>query len=155
MKSIVISITLVSLILLSVQAQEFVFFEYDMAGNRIYRYFVSSKEVEKLPDSLFPVFGSDGFYATVDTTPALQNDNPGNAKLYPNPTKKMLTLELSKQNHNAPTVLVLYSSDGSLIYEKQNLSAINEIDIGNLRRGIYFISISIDGSGKSWKVIKQ
>lgn len=81
---------------------------------------------------------------------------PSGFKLYPNPTKGIVTITLSSTNENAePQLIQVFDINGRLVLEKQEeiLTQV-QLDISNLSSGEYFITIpSI--SETSFKVIKQ
>jgi len=62
--------------------------------------------------------------------------------IYPNPTKETLTIKCPLPN----TVIALFSSQGTSVYEKINASSeAEEIDLQNWPKGIYFVKLT---SGK-------
>ena len=73
-------------------------------------------------------------------------------KLYPNPVKDILYLNLPD---SAKWFMQIFNISGSLIYENSILD--NKIDLQNIKEGLYFIKI-IDEKGSDYstqKIIKK
>jgi hypothetical protein len=70
--------------------------------------------------------------------------------VFPNPTSNSLHLNLDK-NMN-PTALRMYASTGELFMEKAFAS---NLDISNLKPGIYFLEIQTENTSIRKKIIKN
>ena len=71
--------------------------------------------------------------------------------LYPNPTRGILKLENPEMLNSG--IISVYNSTGKLMSEFEN--PINELDITNLQKGIYFIVFKKDNKVFYQKIIKQ
>lgn len=74
-----------------------------------------------------------------------------NAKIFPNPVKDYLNLNIAKHNYNTITISIT-NIIGNKIYEKRNFTNQNLIiNTDNFNPGIYFINIS---NGKNSTILK-
>jgi YVTN family beta-propeller protein len=76
------------------------------------------------------------------------------AEIYPNPTNNNLIIEFT-QLSTGMAEFVLYSVDGRMLMKTKLLHLKNEIDISQLRRGIYMAEIKIGNSKYYKKLIKN
>ncbi len=70
-------------------------------------------------------------------------------KIYPNPTKRMLNVEVNGLIMENISIINL---QGSVL---KNISYKNEIDVSDLTTGIYFIQLSVDGKTVTKKFLKE
>jgi hypothetical protein len=75
--------------------------------------------------------------------------NVNQLRIFPNPVKNMLIIE----NLNKPALVSIYSVEGKLI-SKQNINT-NTVDVSNLLKGVYTISIKTDKKQIVNKFIKD
>ena len=77
------------------------------------------------------------FCLTTAINASTQTENTFN--IYPNPTKGIFTIS---SNINSPYNITIYDVLGKVIYQKENeTNDSTQIDIGNVKKGIYFVSI--------------
>ena len=83
-----------------------------------------------------------------------ENTSVAQIKVYPNPSKEKLNIDLTKVSENA--TVIIYSLSGK-VFEKRVLknNAINELKINNLAKGIYFLKISTTTSTKTATFLKN
>ena len=76
-------------------------------------------------------------------------------KVYPNPVKDILTLDLSETNHSL-TEISIYSPVGARVFYTKNTSGLKEIDMSTLTTGIYYLVLK-DKSGSSYsqRIVKR
>ena len=78
-------------------------------------------------------------------------------KLYPNPTNGIVNLEISQGNEDM--IIEVMDIIGQIIYSKQfeinNTKTIEQIDLSNITKGIYFIKIYTGDIIKIEKVVIQ
>jgi len=74
-------------------------------------------------------------------------------KIYPNPVKDKVVISCNS-SENIISVK-LYNHMGKLIHHEENLSEINEVDLGVIKSGIYFIEINAHGNYQRFKIIKE
>ena len=75
--------------------------------------------------------------------------------IYPNPTHENLTISTQSANNNPLTELMLYNTQGKLLYKDKNNNNTNTINMSMYDKGIYLLIIMIEGNRKEFKVIKQ
>lgn len=92
-------------------------------------------------------FYLDTLYQTVDDTIVIKVEEYLNnindeevkiGKVYPNPAKDKLCVELNSNNNYSIT---LYSITGTLITQENDIYGVVEIDISNLNTGLYYLDI--------------
>jgi len=128
-----------------VHAQNPVTYGYDDSGNRVSRVVVlalrSSKE-ETTTTGEEKVYGETLKDFTV--------------RIYPNPTKGDLTVEIRQLQEGQTVTLRLYGMSGKLIHHKNDFHGGTEkFNIGKQPAGIYVLKIISGDSSTDWKIIKQ
>jgi hypothetical protein len=119
-------------------------FEYDDAGNRTSRTIV-------LPPGLKSTQKADSAQSKEykETMGELE------IVMYPNPTEGILTVELKNLNEAQPSSIMVYDYSGRLLQSKNNLGAVNTIDLSQLPRATYILRISSGERKTEWTVVKQ
>jgi len=134
----------ITVCLQALHSQNAVSYGYDAAGNRISR-------VITLPPSKAPQAeptGEEKVYGEVlkDFT----------VKIYPNPTKGEITVEIEQLPEGKTASLRLYSAQGKFILQRTGLRGGSEsLNIGNQPKGIYLLKIATKDSSTEWKIIKE
>jgi len=148
MKKIAIGIGL--LMLVSVKAQTTLIFDYDAAGNQIYRgpNTTSSKTSEETAFSLQEEILSeeDKFWL--------------NMRIYPVPVKDILTIDWNEDNDSLIKHITLYQhSTLANVYQKQKMPNDNrhlEINMSGFYPGVYILSFELyDGNVISKNIVKE
>ena len=75
-------------------------------------------------------------------------DQTTNFKVYPNPVRSMLFIEVAKGNN----IISMYSLQGLLVKKVFSSSNTIKIDVNGLPSGIYFVEI-VNDKGKEYKKI--
>lgn len=121
-------------------------FTYDNRGNRVTRALIVLKSATIPADSL---------QAKQAEKPL--NDQIGlqKTRIYPNPTKGMLRIDLPALNdHEA--IIRLHDSNGRLIIQQSAVELNNELNLSTYPSGLYIMSIQIGPKDrKEWKIIKE
>ena len=139
----IIPILLLLLGNLSVNAQATYSFTYDAAGNRLSR---------TIPLKSAHIASKDTLANQLKTFDDLIGKQP--VKIYPNPTKGLLKVELPNlENQNA--TLQVYSAKGDLIRNIVVTGTFTLIDLNSQVSGIYILRISIGELSADWKIIKD
>ena len=94
---------------------------------------------------------------TVQVTVGLERLAPenltGNLKVYPNPVHTITNLEVNTGRNNTNIMLVISDISGKTVYKDQFVSASgnvkHQINMSNLIKGVYVISVYFDGMIKS------
>lgn len=72
--------------------------------------------------------------------------------IFPNPSNGIFSLQ-GLNNDLTNSKIEIYNSLGSLIYNSKLKQDLNQIDISNQAKGIYFVKISNDGKSQTQKII--
>lgn len=76
----------------------------------------------------------------------LDSYNNSNVTVYPNPTRDFINIRYNSDENVNDIVISIYSVDGKLVYSKlksvMNTSFTDQIDVGNLKSGYYFIRLT-------------
>ena len=74
--------------------------------------------------------------------------------IYPNPFDDKISIQI--QDNESPALISIYDAEGKLHYSTQLATLNNELNLSELRSGIYFVNISKDGKFvKTVKIIKK
>jgi hypothetical protein len=135
---------------LEVYSQTSFSFQYDLSGNRTYRNIVTLLKS-----------------GTIEPTEAVQVDSAnykphefkdeiGNTqiKIYPNPVKELLQVEIPLTSET-PVTLQVYTSTGGLLRDVKVTCESTKIDLNGQPAGIYILKISIGEKTSEWKIIKD
>mgnify|MGYP001258237297 CR=1 FL=1 len=116
-------------------------FGYDNAGNRISRAIVTLKNanVENGLTATNPVEDKIGLTTT---------------RIYPNPTKGLLHLEISSEIIQEASYTV-HDINGKLIIQNGSFQNNTDINLSRNPAGIYILRVIIGTESKEWKVIKE
>lgn len=74
-----------------------------------------------------------------------------NIQVYPNPAKTSITIMLDKKNLVSETEFFIYNGTGELMIKEKTMKSTIDVNLTDLRNGIYFISTS---TGKTARFIK-
>jgi len=168
LKRLLTSIVLVNTYLI-IHGQAFnATYTYDPNGNRITAnviYLTSATSLKSAVISLDTLIKLNSINAA-DTT-GLPKDgwnkgitNPSDnftATVYPNPVHGLLIIEL-KNNENLSTGnnnIRVWNMQGSQVINIANLSSTNNVDFTKLPYGSYILKITVNGSTKDYKIIKN
>jgi len=114
-------------------------YSYDLAGNRVKREIVMSSLAPK--NSLVTGF-----------TEVLAKKN---IRIYPNPTKGHLRVEVVGYDSTDKCLLQVFNATGALIINRKATLPFTEINITNQPNGIYLLQITLNGENTKWKIIKK
>ena len=121
-------------------------FGYDSAGNRVNRVIRSSFKSQKAEEQSEEK-STEKIYSEVLKDFSI--------KIYPNPTKGDLTVEILNLPEGKTANLRLYDMSGRLILQKTGVRDTEHLNIGKSPDGIYILKISAGDSSTEWKIIKQ
>ena len=118
-------------------------FTYDTSGNRLSRV---------IPLKSAHIIGKDTLANQLKTFDDVIGKQ--SVRIYPNPTKGNLKVELpNPENRNI--TLQVYSSHGALIQNSVVTDTFTLIDLNTQVAGIYILRISIGELSAEWKIIKE
>ena len=116
-------------------------FGYDAAGNRV------SRTITLTRSALVT--------KTDSVKPATEMLGDMQVKIYPNPTKGQLSVEINGLPDGDDGAIRIYSMQGELILEQQvSYSRVN-LDISGQPVGTYIMRINVGGKNTTWKIIKE
>ncbi len=75
--------------------------------------------------------------------------------IYPNPTQGILKVAVKGWEDTDACEYLIYNQSGQLLKTASAISPITEIDLSTHKNGIYIMSIVINGTESSWKIIKE
>jgi YD repeat-containing protein len=118
-------------------------FAYDPAGNRISRTIIMSSslraDAQEEPKTLIE-----------QLTGEIQ------VKIYPNPTRGMLQVEISGNTGDAePVMLSVFDTGGKQLQMQQAVSNLTLVNLSSYPEGIYILRLLINGKPTDYKIIKQ
>ena len=89
--------------------------------------------------------GIDNLSVTLNGTTSINNaiDNNYNVKIYPNPATDNITIKVDGQMNELTTDI--YNSLGQLVLSKQANAGENQIQINNLSKGVYYVTVYCNG----------
>ncbi len=124
-------------------------FEYDDSGNCILKYktIVMSKT-----KSINTGAEDDEIIPVIEST--IINDL--DIKIYPNPTKGNIRIEIEGQfTKNNTYRIMLFDSSGKLLINNKTNEKITDLNISGYNNGIYILRIKYEGEKEEWKIIKE
>jgi len=119
-------------------------FGYDAAGNRVSRAVILLKSA---------AIGK-GASATADESPLVERVGNHTARIYPNPTKGVLSIELAPVDTRQAIVSV-YDITGKLLRRRKPVSGSCEVDLSPFPAGTYILMIATGQEGREWKIVKE
>jgi hypothetical protein len=127
-------------------AQSPVTYTYDNNGNRLTRS-ITLKKSNASSDSISEDESKKEIYK--------EEIGEVQIRIFPNPTKGILAVEISGVSTEKLIEYSLYNSSGSFL-KKQKFSDLQfSIDFTNHPSGIYILRLSIEGEVSEWKIIKE
>ena len=118
-------------------------YAYDNAGNRTERIIQMNTSPSFAPESLRS--------ATVLTDLIAEKA----VKIYPNPTRGLLSVEISNCSPDSQVEFYLADMSGRTILTRKAASGYQSFDLNRQAPGVYLLRISIDGESAVWKIIKE
>jgi len=130
----------------NIQAQD-VHFEYDNNGNRTSQEVIILKSGETHEDGNYPLDSSNH--------KIVARGEIWDITLFPNPVNSCLNIAIQGQVPDMQCKVEIFSTTGNILYCKENLENTLQIDFTSFRSGMYFLTITIEDSINTWKIIKQ
>lgn len=127
-------------------------FSYDAAGNRIKAVVMSTKKAMK-PQHAEPL--EEDMAASVFEAPAEDALNDASIKIYPNPTKGMLRVDIDGIDFSNGDRIEIYDGNGRTMNVTSNLIESNTIDLSDATNGTYIMRITLGSESTTWHIIKE
>ncbi len=117
-------------------------YSYDAAGNRVLREIILSrqKSVESVKESEKPIE---------------EKLSDKIIKIYPNPTKGELKIEVTNWDEKCTGNIYIYSSNGALIRQYSLDNPLHIVDISDEPVGFYILKIYLNENISTWRIIKE
>ncbi len=146
MKKVLLFLMLFSVLKLS--AQEKLSYAYDASGNRISRTIVlNTKSASVVTKSALKKQTTNSFFEEVLSQKQV--------KLYPNPVKSHLTVEINGYDSNLNGTLMVYDMNGRKLINQNINESRTLLNMSSFLTGTYVMHIVLNGEKSVWKVIKQ
>lgn len=143
MKRVYLSFLVLLFAIFKLSAQTYkVVYEYDHAGNRVSRVVISiNTRAESVDDEISPLE---------------QELNQCKIRVFPNPTKGFLNMEISSGEENCCYDFTLYSSSGQKLLNKKQIGNGNvSLDLSTYSTGIYILILRYGEEVVQYKIVKQ
>jgi len=112
-------------------------YNYDSSGNITSRKVIVLKSSSPAPDSI-----------------AALHDTEVNIRIYPNPTRGLLRIEIPDYKENEILSFQVYDMNGRLLLSTKTNNADNTLDISRFSNATYILQLTRDNKNSSWKIIK-
>ncbi len=129
-------------------AQNTIYYDYDNSGNRIKRHILYLKSANVSDLDSIP-------QEQVQKEVATDQLGELTIKIFPNPTRGELTIELSGIGSSVSYNYQLYSFNGQLLKQKSSSKTLFAIDLNNYSAGVYILRLNVEGKYSEWKIIKE
>lgn len=133
-------ILVLGMLFFSVSAQT-VGYDYDIRGN------ITSRRVIVLKSS---------YRSSLDSivTPEAFEDTQLNIRIYPNPTKGDLIIEVPDYQENEVLTFQVYDINGRLLLNAKKKDGSTNLDFRSFSNGIYILRLTRKGTNVSWRIVK-
>ncbi len=142
MKQLLI-LTIIILSTQLIQAQSYVTYTYDNAGNRIARQTIILKNTENKNSDKNKISEINNIFGK------------GNITVYPNPAKELLNIQFTDINTENEIILQLYDINGKLLQTEKTKNYNTTINLSNETAGVYILKILSGNSKAEFTVVKQ
>ena len=131
------------LLALTAKAQQKLSYAYDAAGNRTERTIVMAARSADAGDK-------------AQDAPFFEEQVAGRQlKIYPNPVKEQLTIQIPGYESSARGEFALFGIGGSMLHRGTIDSEITSVNMSRFATGTYVLHIIVAGERTVWKIIKQ
>lgn len=134
--------SLIFLGILQLQAQQYqTSYTYDFSGN------ITSRNTMALSSTR----------SAIDTLPIAKRtfeDITTNIKIYPNPTKGFLKIEVSDHISKDDITILVYDLAGRLLIKTKTIDPLIELDFSSYQNGTYILRLIRNKDQSEWKIIK-
>lgn len=127
---------------LQLQAQQYqTDYTYDLSGNVISRKTITLNSTRSIVDSL-------------PTVKRAFEDITTNTRIYPNPTKGFLKIEILDQGLKDDVNVLVYDLAGRLLIRAKIENSQVELDLSSYQNGTYILRLIRNEERSEWKIIK-
>ena len=143
--SIISALLMLSVFSSSLCAQNAVAYAYDACGNRVSRTVV-------LPSQSMAKRHTE---ETDSTSYFEETALKRSVRIYPNPTKGMLKVEVVGMQDSDVCRLSLYGMSGNRVMQTKATESMTFLDLSNYANGHYLLVLELNGENTTWKIIKE
>ena len=147
MKSKYYILLLLSGIISSVFSQNRVNYTYDAAGNRLSGLSSQLRMAAITNHETEEEIDSEEIYS--------DKIELSNIRIYPNPTKGILKIEIIRMSEDNPIHIQLYDMSGRMLINEPNAAPFTDLNISDQPAGTYLLRIFSDNRTTNWKIIKE
>lgn len=127
--------------ILQLKAQQYkTDYDYDFSGNIVSRKTIQLSATRSVIDSL-------------PTTRAFE-DIATHIKIYPNPTKGFLKIEISDYTIKEDITILVYDLAGRLLINNKTIDSLIDLDLSPYQNGTYILRLIRNEEKSEWKIIK-
>lgn len=130
-------------------------YSYDAAGNRISAKVVVISTAKSLTQPQKHDSLDDDIYLQEYEIPVEDVVAETSIKIYPNPTKGMLRVDIENADFTKQCQIDVYDGVGRKVAEEANLSESNIINLSNKPSGTYIMRITLGSETTTWQIIKE
>lgn len=117
-------------------------YRYDASGNRIERVIIFRAQAKSKEEK-------------VEETSIKDAVAEHKITIYPNPTKGLLSVEVSEYSDTTKTEYSLSNISGNTLLRQKGVSSLTSFDLTQYPSGIYLLLININGKQTAWKILKE
>lgn len=131
---------------------------YDATGNRLSRNFIFLKKaaaITQFHDSLNACGTVSGKITPFHLDSLSYNDLDQKIRIYPNPTRGLLYIQLTAFDPAVHSVIKVYDPRGILVVKHDPASCGDVIDLSGYANGLYIMQISVGSNVSEWKILKD
>lgn len=132
-------------------------YDYDNSGNRIERDLIYIS-VPKTNNSLMTKSKTKKEGEIEDNNQEIfmsRKLNEFDLKIYPNPTKGNLKIEIGGEKDINSAELYIYDLTGKILFSTKEIKHSYDLNISSYHNGVYILVLSLDGKSREWKIIKE
>lgn len=148
LKKLTLLFAITTIAAFTLQAQTVVKYNYDNAGNRIYRGIIVMEST--LKKGIIDTDSSEYKQKILE-----EKIGDVTVKIYPNPTKGIIKVEIPEYKPELKGRGALYSLKGKLLQTKVFDSSEIMVDLTGYPLGTYVLRINLGKSESEWKILKQ
>ena len=146
---------------INAQPKAVVQFSYDNAGNRIKREIIYVSGKSNGAGSTGTAGGNETIEKEINEETQEQSlagslkTGSIDARIYPNPVKEQLVIELENTTPQNQCLFYLYDMNGKLLQSDPKLENITYLNFAEYVDGSYVLKLIVDNLQKEWVIVKQ
>lgn len=133
-------------------------YHYDASGNRTLRetiYLINSQSAMTNTKSGIGNKKEDSQISDEHERPIERAIGSFDLKIYPNPTKGILKIDVAGDNDIQNALIEVYTVNGKTVYSSKDVRRNYQIDLSNQSNGVYIMRIVLNNIPYEWKIVKE